>query len=85
MGVNRPLLSTVKGGAVLFPLLAGLLSACAGPSTSMRRKIDERLAALGGRRLIERTDCDLDFAMPAAKWIANRDPAGDRAHRHPDP
>jgi sulfite reductase (NADPH) flavoprotein alpha-component len=33
------------------------------------RKIDERLAALGGRRLIERTECDLDFAMPAAKWI----------------
>jgi sulfite reductase (NADPH) flavoprotein alpha-component len=33
------------------------------------RKIDERLAALGGRRLIERTECDLDFAVPAAKWI----------------
>jgi sulfite reductase (NADPH) flavoprotein alpha-component len=33
------------------------------------RKIDERLAALGGKRVIERTDCDLDFAMPAAKWI----------------
>ena len=44
MGVNRPLLSTVKGGAVLFPLLVVLLSACSGPSTSMRRKIDERIA-----------------------------------------
>jgi sulfite reductase (NADPH) flavoprotein alpha-component len=33
------------------------------------RKIDERLAALGGKRVIERIDCDLDFATPAAKWI----------------
>jgi sulfite reductase (NADPH) flavoprotein alpha-component len=33
------------------------------------RKIDERLAALGGKRVIERVDCDLDFATPAAKWI----------------
>ena len=33
------------------------------------RKIDERLAALGGKRVIERVDCDLDFAAPAAKWI----------------
>jgi sulfite reductase (NADPH) flavoprotein alpha-component len=33
------------------------------------RKIDERLAALGGKRVIERIDCDLDFAAPASKWI----------------
>src|SRR6516164_330758 len=33
------------------------------------RKIDERLAALGGKRVIEQVDCDLDFAAPAAKWI----------------
>jgi sulfite reductase (NADPH) flavoprotein alpha-component len=33
------------------------------------RKIDERLAALGGKRVIERVDCDLDFAAPASKWI----------------
>jgi sulfite reductase (NADPH) flavoprotein alpha-component len=33
------------------------------------RKIDQRLAALGGERVIERVDCDLDFAVPAAKWI----------------
>jgi sulfite reductase (NADPH) flavoprotein alpha-component len=33
------------------------------------RKIDQRLAALGGKRVIERVDCDLDFATPAAKWI----------------
>jgi sulfite reductase (NADPH) flavoprotein alpha-component len=33
------------------------------------RKIDERLAALGGKRMIDRVDCDLDFATSAAKWI----------------
>jgi len=33
------------------------------------RKIDHRLAALGGKRVIEQVDCDLDFAAPAAKWI----------------
>jgi sulfite reductase (NADPH) flavoprotein alpha-component len=33
------------------------------------KKIDQRLAILGGKRLIERVDCDLDFAAPAAKWI----------------
>ena len=33
------------------------------------RKIDHRLAALGGNRVIEQVDCDLDFAAPAAKWI----------------
>ncbi len=33
------------------------------------RKIDQRLAALGGKRVIERVDCDLDFAAPASGWI----------------
>jgi sulfite reductase (NADPH) flavoprotein alpha-component len=33
------------------------------------RKIDERLAVLGGKRVIERVDCDLDFAADAANWI----------------
>jgi len=33
------------------------------------RTIDERLAALGGRRVADRVDCDLDFAEPAARWI----------------
>ena len=33
------------------------------------RRIDERLTALGGKRVLERVDCDLDFATPAAKWI----------------
>jgi len=33
------------------------------------KKIDERLAALGGKRAVDRVDCDLDFATPAAQWI----------------
>ncbi len=33
------------------------------------KKIDERLEALGGKRTIDRVDCDLDFAAPAADWI----------------
>ncbi len=34
------------------------------------KKIDERLAALGGKRVADRVDCDLDFATPAAQWIS---------------
>ncbi len=33
------------------------------------KKIDERLAALGAKRAVERVDCDLDFAKLAADWI----------------
>ncbi len=34
------------------------------------KRIDERLAELGAKRVIERIDCDLDFAEPAGSWIA---------------
>jgi len=34
------------------------------------KAIDERLAALGGTRIVDRVDCDLDFAQPAGDWIA---------------
>ena len=34
------------------------------------RRIDEKLAALGGTRVVDRVDCDLDFEEPAAAWIA---------------
>jgi sulfite reductase (NADPH) flavoprotein alpha-component len=33
------------------------------------KRIDDRLAALGGKRAVDRVDCDLDFATPAAQWI----------------
>ena len=33
------------------------------------KAIDERLEALGGKRVADRVDCDLDFAAPAAAWI----------------
>jgi sulfite reductase (NADPH) flavoprotein alpha-component len=33
------------------------------------QRIDERLAALGGTRLIARRDCDVDFEEPAHAWM----------------
>jgi sulfite reductase (NADPH) flavoprotein alpha-component len=33
------------------------------------KAIDERLSALGGKRVADRADLDLDFAEPAARWI----------------
>jgi sulfite reductase (NADPH) flavoprotein alpha-component len=35
------------------------------------KKIDERLATLGGKRVVDRVDLDLDFAEPAARWIGD--------------
>jgi sulfite reductase (NADPH) flavoprotein alpha-component len=35
------------------------------------KKIDERLTALGGKRIVDRVDCDLDFAEPAGRWIGD--------------
>src|SRR6185312_2924070 len=35
------------------------------------KKIDERLEALGGKRVADRVDCDLDFAAPSATWIGD--------------
>ncbi len=33
------------------------------------REFDERLAALGGTRLSDRVDCDVDYDAPAAAWF----------------
>jgi sulfite reductase (NADPH) flavoprotein alpha-component len=33
------------------------------------KKLDARLEALGGKRVADRVDCDLDYAEPAGKWI----------------
>ena len=35
------------------------------------KRIDERLAALGAKRVVDRVDCDLDFAAPATAWIGD--------------
>lgn len=35
------------------------------------RSFDERLAALGGSRLLERVECDVDFEPSSAGWIAD--------------
>lgn len=35
------------------------------------KKIDERLAALGAKRVIDRVDCDLDFEKPAGDWLGD--------------
>jgi sulfite reductase (NADPH) flavoprotein alpha-component len=34
------------------------------------KALDARLEALGAKRVADRVDCDLDFAAPAEKWIA---------------
>jgi sulfite reductase (NADPH) flavoprotein alpha-component len=44
------------------------------------RRVDERLAELGGKRLFDRVDCDVDFDAPAAGWQAK---VGDWAERLP--
>jgi sulfite reductase (NADPH) flavoprotein alpha-component len=35
------------------------------------KKLDERLEALGAKRVVDRVDCDLDYAEPATGWIAS--------------
>ena len=35
------------------------------------KKCDERLAALGAKRVAERKDCDVEYDAPAAEWTAN--------------
>jgi sulfite reductase (NADPH) flavoprotein alpha-component len=34
------------------------------------KALDERLTALGAKRVVDRVDCDLDFEEPARQWIA---------------
>lgn len=35
------------------------------------RRIDERIAALGGERVAPRVECDLDYEAPASAWIGS--------------
>jgi sulfite reductase (NADPH) flavoprotein alpha-component len=65
MGDNAPRLDGVEF-AVLALGDTAYVEFCA-----VGKKIDERLAALGGKRIVERIDCDLDFSQPAARWIGD--------------
>jgi sulfite reductase (NADPH) flavoprotein alpha-component len=63
MGEGAPRLDGIAFGVLALGDTAYAEFCAAG------RKIDDRLAALGGKRAIDRVDCDIDFATPAAKWI----------------
>jgi len=65
MGEGAPRLDGVEFGVLALGDTA-YVEFCA-----IGKKIDERLAALGGKRVVERVDCDLDFAEPAARWIGD--------------
>jgi sulfite reductase (NADPH) flavoprotein alpha-component len=65
MGESTPRLDGVEFGVLALGDTA-YAEFCA-----IGKKIDERLAALGGKRVVERVDCDLDFAAPAATWIGD--------------
>lgn len=49
------------------------------------RDFDARLAALGGERLVERVDCDVDFEETAEQWLARAlDGFAEQAEAAPD-
>lgn len=63
MGDGAPKLDGVKFGVL------ALGDTAYADFCGVGKKIDERLAALGGKRVADRVDCDLDFEKPAAEWI----------------
>ncbi len=65
MGEGAPRLDGVE-----FGVLALGDTAYAG-FCAIGKAIDARLEALGARRAVDRVDCDLDFAEPAAQWIGS--------------
>jgi sulfite reductase (NADPH) flavoprotein alpha-component len=65
MGEGAPRLDGVEFGVLALGDTAYVEFCAVG------KKIDERLAALGGKRIADRVDCDLDFAEPAARWIGD--------------
>jgi sulfite reductase (NADPH) flavoprotein alpha-component len=65
MGEGAPRLDGVEFGVLALGDTA-YVEFCA-----IGKKIDERLAALGGKRVVDRVDCDLDFAEPSSKWIGD--------------
>jgi sulfite reductase (NADPH) flavoprotein alpha-component len=65
MGEGAPRLDGVEFGVLALGDTA-YVEFCA-----IGKKIDERLAALGAKRVVDRVDCDLDFAEPATAWIGD--------------
>src|SRR6266702_7969500 len=63
MGERAPRLDGVEYGVLALGDTAYAQFCATG------RALDERLEALGGKRMVARVDCDLDFAEPAATWI----------------
>ncbi|MEJ2625169.1 MAG: flavodoxin domain-containing protein, partial [Pseudolabrys sp.] len=63
MGEGAPRLDGVEFGVLALGDMA-YAEFCA-----IGKAIDARLEALGAKRAVERVDCDLDFAEPAATWI----------------
>jgi sulfite reductase (NADPH) flavoprotein alpha-component len=76
MGDKAPRLDGVEFGVLALGDTAYVEFCAVG------KAIDERLAALGGKRVAERADLDLDFADPATQWIESTlhtlAPAADR-------
>jgi sulfite reductase (NADPH) flavoprotein alpha-component len=65
MGEDAPRLDGVEFGVL------ALGDTAYAEFCTIGKKIEERLAALGGKRVVERVDCDLDFAAPASHWIGD--------------
>lgn len=65
MGEGAPRLDGVEFGVLALGDTA-YVEFCA-----IGKKIDERLAALGGKRAVDRVDCDLDFEEPAGRWLGD--------------
>jgi sulfite reductase (NADPH) flavoprotein alpha-component len=63
MGEGAPRLDGVEFGVLALGDTA-YVEFCA-----IGKAIDARLEALGAKRVVDRVDCDLDFAEPAGKWI----------------
>ena len=63
MGEGAPRLDGVKFGVLALGDTA-YAEFCA-----IGKALDARLEALGGKRVADRVDCDLDFTEPAGRWI----------------
>ena len=63
MGQDAPSLSGVRFGVL------ALGDTSYAEFCAVGRLLDARLEALGGTRIIDRVDCDLDYEEPAAAWI----------------